>query len=74
MCGWPLRNLILCAGAGAQAVACIRRAPEDCVLICVESDGAPAPGALKVTGWERNERGAVGPKTVDLSPLMDPKQ
>jgi len=72
VCGWPIRNLVLAAPTSTIKVACIRRAQDECMLISLEVVGPRGP--LEVTGWERNEKGVVAPKTVDLSSLMDPKQ
>lgn len=32
----------------------------------------PEQGPLKAVGWERNDKGQLGPKMVDLSATMDP--
>lgn len=42
--------------------------------INVESTPATIPQMPKVTGWERNDKGAINSKIVDLSGNMDPVQ
>lgn len=29
-------------------------------------------GGMSVVGWEKNEKGKLGPRMADLAPLMDP--
>ena len=36
-------------------------------------EGGAANAEPAVTGWERNERGKMGPRLVNLSSSMDPK-
>ncbi|KAH3899321.1 related to Ubiquitin-like modifier-activating enzyme ATG7 [Saccharomycodes ludwigii] len=42
------------------------------MLHTIDNDGKKSPPAVKVTGWERNNRGKLGPKFIDLSTLLDP--
>lgn len=41
--------------------------PEDALAL-----GDGGDGKLKGVGWEKNEKGKLGPRVVDLGPTMDP--
>uniref|UniRef100_A0A665UFB1 Ubiquitin-like modifier-activating enzyme ATG7 n=1 Tax=Echeneis naucrates TaxID=173247 RepID=A0A665UFB1_ECHNA len=83
--GWPLRNLlVLLANRGSKLdtveVLCFRdrtlqgsRSIQHSVIFQVKlpnlSDMCP-----KSVGWEKNSKGAMGPRMVNLSECMDPKR
>ena len=37
-----------------------------------QGEGEGESGKLKGVGWEKNEKGKLGPRVVDLGPTMDP--
>jgi ubiquitin-like modifier-activating enzyme ATG7 len=40
----------------------------------LKSSGEVATGARPgVVGWEKNDKGKLGPRMADLAPLMDPR-
>ncbi|KAL7410058.1 hypothetical protein BDY24DRAFT_410611 [Mrakia frigida] len=84
--GWPLRNIlfylstihhvhrirVVCLREGDNAsreavVVLPRLSPEEALA---QGDGGS--GKLKGVGWEKNEKGKLGPRVVDLGPTMDP--
>ena len=80
--GWTLRNLAVLAsarwGASALDVVCVRArkgrvAAEACVKFTMSFPKFDVE-TMKVVGWERNARGKMGPRTVDLGASMDPNQ
>ncbi|KAL5474974.1 hypothetical protein EMCRGX_G027015 [Ephydatia muelleri] len=85
--GWPLRNFLALVGWqwGEQVghkvdVLCYR----DCTTRGKRSVGhslylggvalPPRGGENKAVGWEKNEKGKLAPKLVNLSASMDPKK
>ena len=82
--GWGLRNLSVLVRARWRAttigVVCVRtRRGRVVAEACVEfTMRAPEieddESAIKVVGWERNARGKMGPRSVDLGATMDPTQ
>ncbi|TSK45811.1 Ubiquitin-like modifier-activating enzyme ATG7 [Bagarius yarrelli] len=63
--GWPLRNfLILLASKCVIMTLTIK-----CYNIIVFVKDCP-----KSVGWEKNPKGAMGPRSVNLSECMDPKR
>ncbi|CEF98434.1 Ubiquitin-like modifier-activating enzyme Atg7 [Ostreococcus tauri] len=80
--GWALRNLAVLASASWEAseldVVCVRTrkgrvVPEACVKFTMFLPKFDKD-AVKFVGWERNTRGKMGPRTVDLGTSMDPTQ
>ncbi|XP_063072142.1 ubiquitin-like modifier-activating enzyme ATG7 [Engraulis encrasicolus] len=86
--GWPLRNfLILIASKwGSQLdvveVVCFRdrtlqgtRSVQHSIVFQVKlPDLSASTGCPKSVGWEKNQKGAMGPRSVNLSECMDPKR
>ncbi|KAL6464784.1 hypothetical protein MHYP_G00271010 [Metynnis hypsauchen] len=86
--GWPLRNflVLLASKWGSQLdvveVLCFRdrtlqgiRSVQHSIVFQVKlpslSQSAACP---KSVGWEKNPKGAMGPRSVNLSECMDPKR
>ncbi|XP_073772262.1 ubiquitin-like modifier-activating enzyme ATG7 [Danio rerio] len=86
--GWPLRNLlVLLAKKWASQldvveVLCFRdrtlqgvRSVQHSIIFQLRlSDPAPSAVCPKSVGWEKNTKGAMGPRSVNLSECMDPKR
>lgn len=80
--GWPLRNVLTYLSTqhqlskirviafrdsenatGSSRVVTLSR------KTVAELEGSARPG---VVGWEKNDKGKLGPRLADLAPLMDP--
>lgn len=86
--GWPLRNLLLLIahrwGSKLEAleVLCFRdrtlqgsRSIHHSVMFQLQLPAlAPNSACPKSVGWEKNPKGAMGPRMVNLSECMDPKR
>uniref|UniRef100_A0A3P9NJ67 Ubiquitin-like modifier-activating enzyme ATG7 n=1 Tax=Poecilia reticulata TaxID=8081 RepID=A0A3P9NJ67_POERE len=86
--GWPLRNLLVLLAKqwGSKLdvveVLCFRdrtlqgnRSIQHSVLFQVKLPELPNNSVcLKSVGWEKNPKGAMGPRMVNLSECMDPKR
>ncbi|KAL4655850.1 ubiquitin-like modifier-activating enzyme ATG7 [Arapaima gigas] len=86
--GWPLRNLLVFVACkwGALVdeveVLCFRdrtllgsRSIQHSLLLQVQLPELSVTGGLpKSVGWEKNQKGAMGPRMVNLSECMDPKR
>ncbi|XP_046880551.1 ubiquitin-like modifier-activating enzyme ATG7 [Hypomesus transpacificus] len=86
--GWPLRNLLILIASrwGAQLdvveILCFRdrtlqgtRAVQHSILFQVKLPVLSIQtGCPKSVGWEKNPKGAMGPRMVNLSECMDPKR
>uniref|UniRef100_A0A8C9VW43 Ubiquitin-like modifier-activating enzyme ATG7 n=1 Tax=Scleropages formosus TaxID=113540 RepID=A0A8C9VW43_SCLFO len=86
--GWPLRNLLILVACkwGAQVdmveVLCFRdrtlqgtRSIQHSLLLQVQlPELSVTAGLPKSVGWEKNQKGAMGPRMVNLSECMDPKR
>ncbi|XP_077385352.1 ubiquitin-like modifier-activating enzyme ATG7 [Festucalex cinctus] len=86
--GWPLRNLLalLASQRGAKVetveVLCFRdrtlqgsRSIQHSVIFHVKLPELPSDSVCpKSVGWEKNAKGAMGPRMVNLSECMDPKR
>ncbi|KAK4047905.1 Autophagy protein 7 [Microbotryomycetes sp. JL201] len=75
--GWNVRNLLthLCAynGITSLRLVLVRDKAIRTVLIGIDEAAAnPAAERPGVVGWEKNEKGKLGPRMADLAPLMDP--
>ena len=79
--GWPLRNVLyyLAHYQAVQSlrVICSRGGPSGpTVLDKVFLSSPPASGSERVrpsaVGWEKNVKGALASRTVDLGATMDP--
>lgn len=69
--GWPARAIVAMLPAGISNIVSIRQKIKYLIKVEIEDKTGKEP---LVTGWERNEKGQVAPRMVDLSPLMDKKQ
>ncbi|KAI8061489.1 uncharacterized protein B0P05DRAFT_557287 [Gilbertella persicaria] len=72
--GWPLRNLLYLVYTTWQLrkfKVCCYRGQQTSIVLDVELP-ANAVYDNKAVGWEKNPQGALGPRMVDLGPLMDP--
>lgn len=82
--GWPLRNVLLYLSRSErlsppannlrvvllredEALTALVRLKEPETAATTEANARPA-----TVGWERNEKGKLGPRMADLGPLMDP--
>ncbi|XP_061543288.1 ubiquitin-like modifier-activating enzyme ATG7 isoform X2 [Phycodurus eques] len=86
--GWPLRNLLVLLASQRDAkvdtveVLCFRdrtlqgsRSIQHSVVFQVKLPELPFDSACpKSVGWEKNAKGAMGPRMVNLSECMDPKR
>ncbi|GAA5825665.1 hypothetical protein JCM11251_000328 [Rhodosporidiobolus azoricus] len=83
--GWPLRNILLYLFASPSAASL--SPPLTSVRLTSIRDGTALTTVLRVkeggeeldkenrpatVGWEKNEKGKLGPRMADLGPLMDP--
>uniref|UniRef100_A0A452UU31 Ubiquitin-like modifier-activating enzyme ATG7 n=1 Tax=Ursus maritimus TaxID=29073 RepID=A0A452UU31_URSMA len=86
--GWPLRNLLVLAAhrwsSSFQSVEvlCFRDRTLQGVRDIAHSiifevklpEMAFSPDCPKAVGWEKNQKGGMGPRMVNLSECMDPKR
>uniref|UniRef100_A0A672NT05 Ubiquitin-like modifier-activating enzyme ATG7 n=1 Tax=Sinocyclocheilus grahami TaxID=75366 RepID=A0A672NT05_SINGR len=86
--GWPLRNLLILLAKqwGSQLdvlqVLCFRdstlqgsRSIRHSIIFRVKLPDLSASAVCpKSVGWEKNAKGAMGPRSVNLSECMDPKR
>uniref|UniRef100_A0A669E1P1 Autophagy related 7 n=1 Tax=Oreochromis niloticus TaxID=8128 RepID=A0A669E1P1_ORENI len=86
--GWPLRNLLMLVAnqwgskLDTVEVLCFRdrtlqgsRSIQQSVIFHVKLPELPNNSACpKSVGWEKNPKGAMGPRMVNLSECMDPKR
>ncbi|XP_037304406.1 ubiquitin-like modifier-activating enzyme ATG7 isoform X2 [Pungitius pungitius] len=86
--GWPLRNLLVLLASqwGSKLdtveVLCFRdrtmqgsRSIQHSVVLQIKLPKHPLDSACpKSVGWEKNPKGAMGPRMVNLSECMDPKR
>ncbi|KAI4893878.1 hypothetical protein NFI96_022437 [Prochilodus magdalenae] len=86
--GWPLRNflVLLASKWGTQLdvveVLCFRdrtlqgiRSVQHSIVFQVKLPSLSLSAACpKTVGWEKNSKGAMGPRSVNLSECMDPKR
>ena len=85
--GWPLRNLLIAAArlwkGKSVDVLCLRDRSYEGVRhleysLYLEEVALPdlseREEPLKCTGWERNEKQKLGPKSVNLSSTMNPER
>lgn len=86
--GWPLRNLLLVIahrwGSKLEAVEVLcfrdrtlqgRRSIHHSVMFQLQLPALdPNAACPKSVGWEKNPKGAMGPRMVNLSECMDPKR
>uniref|UniRef100_A0A3Q2WM80 Ubiquitin-like modifier-activating enzyme ATG7 n=1 Tax=Haplochromis burtoni TaxID=8153 RepID=A0A3Q2WM80_HAPBU len=83
--GWPLRNLLMLVAnqwgskLDTVEVLCFRdrtlqgsRSIQQSVIFHVKLPELPT--CPKSVGWEKNPKGAMGPRMVNLSECMDPKR
>uniref|UniRef100_A0AAQ5ZVB9 Ubiquitin-like modifier-activating enzyme ATG7 n=1 Tax=Amphiprion ocellaris TaxID=80972 RepID=A0AAQ5ZVB9_AMPOC len=75
--GWPLRNLLVLL-VDTVEVLCFRdrtlqgsRSIQHSIMFQVKLAPDLCP---KSVGWEKNKKGAMGPRMVNLSECMDPKR
>lgn len=86
--GWPLRNLLLLLAhrwgsvLDVVEVVCFRdrtlqgsRSLQHSVVLQLRLPALDSnAGSPKSVGWEKNPKGAMGPRMVNLSECMDPKR
>ncbi|XP_078728562.1 ubiquitin-like modifier-activating enzyme ATG7 [Lampetra fluviatilis] len=86
--GWPLRNLLILLahnwGPSLESleVLCfrdritqgVRDITHSIVLTIKMTSIADIPGGPKCVGWEKNQKGVLAPRMVNLSDSMDPKR
>uniref|UniRef100_UPI00358FF9E5 ubiquitin-like modifier-activating enzyme ATG7 isoform X1 n=1 Tax=Myxine glutinosa TaxID=7769 RepID=UPI00358FF9E5 len=81
--GWPLRNLLVLLShvwsVTQVEVLCFRdrttfgnRNSTHSLLLSLHLPQLPSTGCPHISGWEKNEKGSLGPRMVDLSDCMDP--
>lgn len=83
--GWPLRNFLALLqrhfALTRLTVVCYREQPGNIVrppssiILTIEADPVQEVKSMPAAvGWERNSQGKLGPKMVDLAPMLDPKR
>ncbi|XP_052491678.1 ubiquitin-like modifier-activating enzyme ATG7 isoform X2 [Budorcas taxicolor] len=86
--GWPLRNLLVLAAhrwsGSFQSVEVVcfrdrtlqglRDVTHSIVFEVKLPEMAFSPDCPKAVGWEKNQKGGMGPRMVNLSECMDPKR
>ncbi|XP_036387035.1 ubiquitin-like modifier-activating enzyme ATG7 isoform X1 [Megalops cyprinoides] len=86
--GWPLRNLLILISTkwgtmlDSVEVLCFRdrtlqgkRSVQHSIIFQVQlPELSPSAGCPKSVGWEKNQKGTMGPRMVNLSECMDPKR
>ncbi|XP_059800046.1 ubiquitin-like modifier-activating enzyme ATG7 isoform X2 [Hypanus sabinus] len=86
--GWPLRNLLILIAYNwgsfldSLEVLCfrdrtmqgVRDIRHSIVFEIKLPQLAPVTGCPKCVGWEKNPKGSLGPRMVNLSECMDPKR
>lgn len=75
--GWPLRNVLsyLTQAHSVSALRVIAYRDGSSLTSTLElraPDGTEKSGRPSVVGWEKNDKGKLGPRLADLAPLMDP--
>ncbi|KAM0747191.1 E1-like protein-activating [Meredithblackwellia eburnea MCA 4105] len=79
--GWPLRNVLSYLtnshGISRIRIVAYRDSAEDhgkSRVSTISLKEAPEKVTLRpgVVGWEKNDKGKLGPRVADLAPLMDP--
>lgn len=83
--GWPLRNVLTYLTAthsvSSLRIIAYRDSPEESgrsrvgtlkLKSAAEGSSLAVGGKPRVVGWEKNDKGKLGPRMADLAPLMDP--
>lgn len=73
--GWPLRNVLsylsLAHSITSLRLIALRDGVAQSTNVKLSGD-ALQQGKPSVVGWEKNDKGKLGPRMADLAPLMDP--
>ncbi|KAJ4927406.1 hypothetical protein JOQ06_015137 [Pogonophryne albipinna] len=73
--GWPLRNLLVLLAYQWDRTLQGSRSIQHSVIFQIKLPEFPLNSACpKSVGWEKNPKGAMGPRMVNLSECMDPKR
>jgi len=83
--GWPVRNLVVALAASNPGllnqleILCLRVTTKEGVYTCGHSlvlklkfEGERLTEMPSVVGWEKNEKGQLGPRMVNMRSSMDP--
>ncbi|KAG2204980.1 hypothetical protein INT47_002604 [Mucor saturninus] len=72
--GWPLRNLLYLLNNAFHVtkIKILSYRKQNSLLFQVSLPAGSSYQEVKSVGWERNVQGKLGPRMVDLGPLMDP--
>ncbi|KPV71715.1 uncharacterized protein RHOBADRAFT_47672, partial [Rhodotorula graminis WP1] len=76
--GWPVRNALTYlahADPPIRQLSVVSRRDKSSLSCVVRLDGPVLDSGAErpaVVGWEKNDKGKLGPRMADLAPLMDP--
>lgn len=74
--GWPLRNVLTylssAHGISTLRVLLRREGSSRIATVAIDESALQVETRPGVVGWEKNDKGKLGPRMANLAPLMDP--